>query len=126
MFFFVCLFCLLFYSAVQPHCGLHCRLPGLHGHERSVLTSGIYLLFPLSSKQTGSGSVRLNIINARLPIINISAWLLCLIKTNVFAGAAEIAPFLLEKCCNYIYFGLHMFIYFKCTVLCLHFSSLNV
>ena len=52
------LFCV---TAFQPHRGLHRRLSGIHGHEWSILTSGIYILLPLLSDKNRSGNVWFNI-----------------------------------------------------------------
>lgn len=40
-------------AALRPHCPVHRRLPGIHGHEGRVLASGFHLLLPLPAEQPG-------------------------------------------------------------------------
>lgn len=54
--------CVLSSTAFWPHSPVHRFLSWVHGHERSIFTSGLHILLPLSSKQTRPGNVHCNIL----------------------------------------------------------------
>lgn len=62
----------LWSTAFRPHRSVHRWLSWVHGHERSIFTSGLHILLPLPSKQTGPGNVYLDGLFCRFVLNTLS------------------------------------------------------